>query len=164
MPQATLFVEVQGGTGIIEVVVQEDISESALHEALALAGVPGIPELLVFIDESEEPISHGHDRPAAGGVKHGARVHVTRCRHIQTAVRFLERTIERAFPPGARVRSVKKWATREFEIDNKDAAEHILQICNTKDRPATDTPLHALIQGPGCSVCFDLVPEKRVEG
>ena len=42
--------------------------------------------------------------------------------------------------------------------------EHVLQICNSKERPSSDTPLAALAHGCGCNVCFDLVPEKRVEG
>jgi hypothetical protein len=40
----------------------------------------------------------------------------------------------------------------------------VLQICNSADRPPSDTPLHQLVHGHDCSLCFDLVPEKRVEG
>jgi hypothetical protein len=49
-------------------------------------------------------------------------------------------------------------------MDPKDAAEHVLQLCNSTDRPPSDTPLHQLVHGPHCALCFDLVPEKRVEG
>jgi hypothetical protein len=163
MSQAILFVQVQGDSRVIELAVQEDLTESALHVALTGAGVPVSPGLFIFIDELDEPISHECQHPAMG-VKHGGRVHVCHCRRIKTTVRFLDQTIERAFPPGARVRSVKKWAAQEFKVDHNDAAEHVLQICNSKDRPTTDTPLHALAQGHGCAVCFDFVPEKRVEG
>lgn len=163
MPQSTLFVQVQGDSRIIEVAAAEDVTESGLHHALSGAGVPGALELFVFIDEAEEHIPREGDCPVSG-VKHGARVHVTRCCRIKTTVHFLDKTIERGFPPGARVRSVKTWAAHEFHLDHKDAAEHVLQICNSNVRPTTDTPLHTLVDGQDCAVCFDLVPEKRVEG
>jgi hypothetical protein len=49
-------------------------------------------------------------------------------------------------------------------LSPKDAAEHVLQLCNSTERPPSDTPLHQLVQGHACELCFDLVPEKRVEG
>jgi hypothetical protein len=58
---------------------------------------------------------------------------------------------------------VKAWAVREFHLDHKDAAEHVLQLCESAERPSGDTPLHTLLHG-GCALCFNLVPEKRVEG
>jgi hypothetical protein len=91
-------------------------------------------------------------------------VHVTRCHRIKTTVHFLEKTAEHEFPPGARVRAVKEWAARIFKLDPKDAAEHVLQLCNATERPPSDTPLHQLVHGLSCDLCFDLVPEKRVEG
>ena len=59
---------------------------------------------------------------------------------------------------------MKEWAARTFKMDPKDAAEHVLQICKSTERPASNTPLQQLVQGHTCAVCFDLVPEKRVEG
>lgn len=162
MSELILFVQVQGDTRIIEVTVPEKITESELHTALSRAGLSAGPELFVFIDEDEEDVCREKDRPSS--VKHGSRVHVARCRRIKTTVHFLDKTIEREFSPGARVRSVKKWATQEFHLDHKDAAEHVLQVCKSTERPASDTPLHALVQGHDCAVCFDFVPEKRVEG
>jgi hypothetical protein len=163
MAQSILFVQVQGDARIIEVATGENVTASELHGALSSAGIPVGPEFFVFIDEAEEHISIEGDRPVSGA-KHGARVHVTRCRRIKTTVHYLEKTIEREFPPGARVRSVKTWAAHEFHLDHKDAAEHVLQICNSKVRPASDTPLYILVAGHDCAICFDLVPEKRVEG
>jgi hypothetical protein len=162
MSELILFVQVQGDTRIIEVTVPENITESDLHEALSRAGLSVGPELFVFIDEEEEDVSREKNCPSS--VRHGSRVHVARCRRIKTTVHFLDKTIEREFSPGARVRSVKKWATREFHLDHKDAAEHVLQVCKSTERPASDTPLHALVKGHDCAVCFDFVPEKRVEG
>lgn len=163
MPQNILFVQIQGDTRIKEVTVPENVTQAELHTALSSAGVPVSSEFFVFLDEAEEHICH-EGNGSVPGIKHGGRVHVTRCHRTEATVHFLNQTIERKFPPGARVRTVKMWAVREFHIDHKDAAEHVLQICNSHERPASDTPLHTLIQGHDCSVCFDLVPEKRVEG
>ena len=163
MSQSILFVQIQGDPRIIEVAIADTVTEAELHNALSGAGVLAAPDLFVFVDEAEEHIRREGDRPVSGA-KHGARVHVARCRRIKTTVHFLDKTIDREFPPGARVRSVKAWAVREFHLDHKDAAEHVLQICNSNERPASDTPLHALLHGHDCAVCFDFVPEKRVEG
>lgn len=163
MPQMVFFVQVQGDPRIIEVAVAENVTEAGLHNALSAGGVPVAPEFFVFIDEAEEHIPCDGDRPVPGA-NHGTRVHVARCRRIKTTVRFVDKTIERGFPPGARVRSVKKWAAHEFHLDHKDAAEHVLQICNSTKQPTSDSPLHALTHDHACAVCFDLVPEKRVEG
>ena len=162
MPKSTLFIQVQGDARIIEVPVTENVTEAELHKALSNAGIPAAPELFVFIDEAEEPIGREGNHPVSG-IKHGARVHVARCRRIKTTVNFVERTVEREFSPGTRVRRVKAWAVDEFKLNHKDGAEHVLQICNSTERPASDTPLHALVHGQDCTVCFDLVPEKRVE-
>lgn len=163
MSQATLFVQTQGDSRIIEIIVPENVTQAELSNALLTAGVPISPELFVFIDEAEEHIDRESDSTVSG-IRHGGRVHVTHCQRIGVTVNYLNNTIERKFPPGARVRSVKRWAVREFHIDHKDAAEHVLQICNSNERPTSDTPLHALIRGHDYVVCFDLVPEKRVEG
>src|SRR6185437_1904505 len=113
-------------------------------------------------DEAEEHLQRDADRTISG-IRHGTRVHISRCRKVRVSVHYLNRTVERDFAPGVRVRSVKTWAVEEFRLDHKDAAEHVLQICEAADRPPTDTPLHVLVHG-GCSLCFDLVPEKRIEG
>ena len=163
MPQSVLFVQVHGDARIIEVLVADTVTAAELREALSHGGVPMTPELFIFVDEAEEHVDD-EGQQAVPGLKHGARVHVARCRRVKTTVHFLEKTIERSFQPGARVRTVKAWATRELHLDHKDAAEHVLQLCNSNERPATDTALHTLVRGSDCSVCFDFVPEKRIEG
>jgi len=162
MAECILFGQVQGEGRVVEVPVAENVSGAGLHGRLREVGILGAPDLLVFVDEAEEHVPGEADRPVAG-VLHGARVHVTRCHKIRVAVNYVNKTIERDFAPGARVRSVKRWAVQEFHLDHKDAAEHVLQVCGSGDRPPSDTPLHVLLHN-GCALCFDLVPEKRVEG
>lgn len=163
MPKLSLFVQIQGDNGVVEVAVDEKLTESELYKALSKAGITIGSDQFIFIDEAEEQISHEGKHPVSA-LKQGTRVHVARCRRVKTKVNYLEETIQRDFAPGTRVRTVKKWAMHEFKLDKKDVAEHVLQLCNSKERPASDTPLHALVKGADCSVCFDLVPEIRVEG
>src|SRR5260370_32508772 len=129
MSECVLFVQIEGDSRILELAAPGNITEDELHKALTDAGVPSIPELFVFIDEAEEHVRRQGNRPV--DVKHGARVHVSRCRRIQTKVNYLDKTIERDFPPGAPVRRVKPWAVPEFHLDHNDAADHALQICTS---------------------------------
>lgn len=158
-----IFIQVHGRPGILEAALAETATIAALHQALYACGVQIDAETFIFIDEAEEHV-HGLPNERVHGLKHGARIHVGRCRRIKTTVHFLDKTEEREFSPGARVRAVKAWAAHVFKMDPKDAAEHVLQLCNSTERPASDTPLHQLVQGHPCVLCFDFVPEKRVEG
>lgn len=163
MAKVIIFIQIQGRPEILESELSEAATMGELHDALDGLGVQVGPETLIFIDESEEH-QHGERHHPVGGLKHGARIHVCRCRRIKTTVHYLEKTAEHEFAPGRRVRAVKEWAVHTFRLNPKDAAEHVLQICKSTRRPASDTPLHELVEAPQCTLCFDLVPEKRVEG
>ncbi len=160
MSKLIVFVQVQGTPGLTEVELEEATREG-LDAALAVKGLRGEDGDSVFLDEDEEPLK---DEGKIEGLKAGSRVHVARCRKIKVTVHFLEKTAEKSFGPGVRVRRVKAWATRQFKLEEQDAVEHVMQLCNSTERPKTDTPLHELTDGKTCSVCFDLVPEIRVEG
>jgi len=163
MSMPIIFIQVHGRPGILEAELPETATLGDLLDALAAASVQVDAETFIFVDEAEEH-QQGERHHRLEGVKHGSRIHVTRCKRIKTTVHFLDKTAEHEFPPGARVRVVKERAVHTFKINPKDAAEHVLQICNSTKRPASDTPLHELVEGHGCAICFDLVPEKRVEG
>jgi len=163
MSTEVIFVHIGRDSRIVELPLPEHRTEAALYSALMAAGLLDEENLLVFVNEAEEEILKDREHEIQG-LKHGCRVHVSHCKRIDVTVHYLEKTAERKFAPGARVRAVKHWATHEFRIDPKDAPEHVLQICNSKERPSSDTPLSALLRDRRCSVCFDLVPEKRVEG
>jgi hypothetical protein len=162
MTKLTVFVHAHGKPGIQEVHLDDPETLHDLTKALAKAGIETGGDLLVFVDEDEE--AKQDPKSPVKGLKHGSRVHVSRCRQVKTAVHFLERTVEREFAPGTRVKTVKEWAVREFKLNPKDAGEHVLQLCKSDKQPPTDTTLAELTDGHTCSVCFNLVPEKRVEG
>lgn len=163
MSKTVIFVDVQGRDGILETELPNGFSIGELHEALNRLAVPFDDETTIFIDEAEHPVC-GEHHESIPDIKNGIRIHVCRCRKIAVTVHFLEKSAEHSFAPGTRLRAVKEWAVAKFKLDPKDAAEHVLQVCNSSDRPASDTPLHRLVDGKHCKACFDLVPEKRVEG
>jgi hypothetical protein len=94
----------------------------------------------------------------------GLRVHLHRLRGIDVAVRYAGRQVQRTFRPSATIRRVKHWAVREFKISHSDAAELMLQIAGTDQRPDADTHIGALVIYPQKSLCLDLVPSARVNG
>lgn len=160
MKTTTIFLQVQGQPGLKEINL-ETPNLGSLAKGLAEAKVASDAVDLIFLDEADDPIEGDL---AAVGVRAGTRVHITKCRKIKATVNYLDQTAARAFGPGVRVRKVKAWAVKHFKLEDHDAAEHVLQLCGTTERPKTDTPLHELTDGKTCAVCFDLVPETRVEG
>lgn len=163
MSTIAVFVQIHGKPDLHELELAEAATLGELQTALEGLGIKVDAESLVFIDEAEDHLGgHHHDR--LPDLKHGCRVHFSRCKKIETTIHYLDKTAKHAFAPGRRVRAVKAWAVDHFKLNPKDAAEHVLQLCNSTARPASDTPLHQLVHGYECAVCFDLVPEKRVEG
>ncbi|ODR99365.1 hypothetical protein AUC68_05180 [Methyloceanibacter methanicus] len=163
MSKIAAFVQVQDKPGIAEVEIEAPATFDHIRHALKGAGVEIDEETALFIDEHEEPLHHGHKEPV-GHLRPGSCIHVTHCKKVKVRVHFQDKTIDRAFPPGAKVRAVKQWAVHELKLNHTDAGEHVLQLCGSTKQPPTDTALAELTDGRNCEVCFDLVPEKRVEG
>lgn len=159
----TVFIAIQHHDRLVEVDLPDDAPIEIVHASIKEAGIEIEEDLILFHDEDDEPIDwKGPKRP--GHIKHGAKLHLTRCRKIEVTIHFLDQTECHHFAPGARVRRVKAWAVKHFKLAERDAAEHVLQLCNSTDRPPTDTPLHKLTKQGHCELCFDLVPDVRVEG
>ena len=163
MTNQAIFIQVQGKAGVTEAKLPLAAKLEDLIETLKSNGVAIEGNTFVALDE-DECFDRGDQRKPIKDLKPGTRIHVTRCRRIATTVHYLEKAAQRDFPPGTRLRTVKAWVVREFKIEPKDAGEHVLRVCNSTTTPSTDTPLHELVGPSECSVCFDLVPDKRVEG
>ena len=161
MSKIVVFLQRHGSAEAEEL---ETAAAATLAELLAASKASGVPDdVLIFIDEREEPV--GKELCIEhSGAKHGSRVHVSHCRSVEVTVHYQEKTEVHRFPPGAKVHRVKQWAVHKFKLAETDATEHVLQICGGTERPAGDTPLHTLLAHGSCALCFDLVPEKRVEG
>ena len=122
----------------------------------------GEGEFHVFVQDEDEPLRAGKPLPKP---RPGAPLclHVHRCRKIKVAAAFNGKTEEALFSPGRTVGSVKTHvAVKIFGMDRSDAAEHVLQISGTTERPDADTHVGSLARN--CAVTFDLVPLVRVEG
>lgn len=121
-------------------------------------------DFYVFAEGSDQPFAADDDLPSSEDGQ-PVRLHVHRCGRITVTVTFNGLTKEHNYGPGTPVATVKKWAAiKAFGMDPADAAEHVLQLAGTTDRPEPDTHIGALVSGPDCSLAFDLVPLKRVEG
>jgi hypothetical protein len=164
MPTLQLFLQFEGHRGI-EVVRIEDTA--TMQELLQAAVQAGLPEdrkdgASVFAHESETPLDLSSTLKDAGiGDKH--RVHVHRCKRVEVTLHFNEVTEKLHFPPSATVERVKREFVKKIHMSPVDATEHVLQLCGSTDRPEPDTHIGSLVCGC-CSLCFDLVPIKRVEG
>lgn len=164
MTDLVIFIQTHGTVDAgSEAVVPGDATVGDLHDALARLGLVIDEEMLIFVDEDETHLPRErHHRPSS--LHHGARVHVGHMREIRVAVNYLARTVERRFSPGTRVARVKAWAVAELKITPGDAAEHVLQLHESARKPSPDTPIHELVPHHDHRLCFDFVPEKRVEG
>jgi hypothetical protein len=99
------------------------------------------------------------------GARPPLRLHVTHCRHVEVSVRYNGEDARRCFPPSATIGRVHHWAARRaFHLTPRDAAEHVLQLQGSTQRPDRDVHIGTLVDGKKCAVAFDLVPRKRVEG
>lgn len=125
-------------------------------------GEPLVGELFVFVEGADHPVGPDHCFKPHNDGPH--RIHVHRCREVAVTVNFNGKSEPGTFAPAKTVASVKKWAVQQFHMDPRDAAEHVLQIAGTTDRPEPDTHIGSLVHNGKCSITFDLVPLKRVEG
>lgn len=117
----------------------------------------------VFIEDEDAAVELDVALEDAG-IKHRGHAHVHRCQHLEVSVNFNGRTVSDSFPPSATVGRVKKWATRELGMTEKDAAEHVLEVSGTKVALDDDTHIGTLVHYPACQVVLDLRPKVRVEG
>jgi hypothetical protein len=159
-----LFLQFQGDRRIELIQVDEN---APVRDIIAAAIRAGFPE-----DGSNDAVVFGHDRDepydlmatlTTAGIRHKDRVHVHRCRKIEVTVQFNDRIEKHPYPPAATVEQVKRDAVKKFQMSAVDATEHVLQICGTTDRPEPDVHIGALVSG-NCTLCFNLVPIKRIEG
>lgn len=140
--------------------LEHDVGSVGMREAL-LAILPQTPDaLLWYIEDSDDE----HAIENLTEIPHGLRVHLHRLKGIDVVVRYAGRDMHRTFRPSATIMRVKRWATQEFGIAPSDAAELMLQISGTEQRPDPDTHIGALVKFPNKSLCLDLVPSTRVNG
>lgn len=165
MEKIDIFLQGDGITRITTITVNSDglvrdVVTAAKAQGLKL---PESQELQVWVENSDEPLDIDGTLEKAGIKKH-SRLHIHRCRRIKVTVNYQNKTETHPFAPSATIGVVKKWADKKFGLNDVDATEHALQICNSVERPSVDVHLGSLASAPDCAICFDLVPKQRVEG
>lgn len=164
-----LFVQSEGAR---EIRVVELPATATVRELVELAHADGVarPD---HVDGHAAVYVEGRDTPlpldatlAAAGLGNDSSVHVSRCTTVRVSVHYNGGEVARAFGPGEPMHRVKAWAVGDqgFKLTAVDAAEHVLQLSGTTDRPDDDVHIGALVGATGCTVAFDLVPKVRVEG
>jgi hypothetical protein len=119
----------------------------------------------VYSEDAEAPLSEDATLEAAG-LGNLSSVHLSRCKSAQVTVHYNGQSHSEMFGPGVPMHRVKRWAVgkKAFDLAAVDAAEHVLQITGTSDRPDEDVHIGSLVGSTGCTVEFDLVAKVRVEG
>lgn len=158
-----VFYQREGGGDIDFLEIDSALSIAKLKAAIG-AKHGEEPEALVFPEDADEAISEDATIDSIAGPR-GVKVHIHRCRRVNVVVHFADRTLERAFAPGATIARIKRWAAEdELKMSPEEASEHVLQLTGSTTRPRPNTHVGTLAQCPTCSVSFDLVPDQRVNG
>jgi hypothetical protein len=160
-----LFVQ---GEGIRDIALIRVSQSGTVRDIVSAArGVGLTTDEGVELSLEDEDSAIGLDVPiAATSIKNRSRIHVHRCRKVAVSVSFNGSQKEETFPPAATVKRVKRWAVSKkgFNLSDVDAAEHVLQLAGSSERPDEDIHIGTLVAHPRCSVSFDLVPKVRIEG
>jgi hypothetical protein len=156
----TVFVQGELLNDVCAVEVEHDAGGVGLrHKVMSL--IPAGEEAVHAYLEDED------DEAAVdklGEIPEGLRVHLHRLKGIDVMVRYAGRDVRRTFRPSSTVARVKRWATQELGISPSDAAELMLQVTGTDNRPDPDTHIGSLVKAPVKQLSFDMVPSPRVNG
>jgi hypothetical protein len=119
----------------------------------------------VYIEDADHALSLD-DTLEAAGLGNQSSVHVSHCSRIAVTVHYNGKERAESFAPGVPMHRVKQWAVgkQAFDLAAIDAAEHVLQLTDSQERPDEDIHIGSVAAASGCVVEFDLVPKVRVEG
>ncbi len=157
-----VFVQSEALDDINVLEIEDSFNHKALQEACKaiLPAVVNKEEFHLTLEDDDDENSLENIRQ----IPEGTALHLHRLKNITVEVRYAGRDVNRTFRPSATIGRIKKWAAKELGIAPSDAAELMLQISGTNNRPDNDIHLGALVKAPAKSICFDLVPSPRVNG
>ncbi len=113
--------------------------------------------------DEHEPLPPGLTMTAAGVMRHG-HVHCHHCKRVQVSVNYQSKTKERLFAPHARIRRIRRWAQKEFELTGPAAGDFVLQPCGSDVDAGLQQHVAEFVRDQTCSVCFDLSKEVTPQG
>lgn len=156
------------GVGVHDITLLRIPQSGRVADILAAGRAAGLAvpdDVSVYIEDEDVALSL-ESLLSTTAIRHRCRVHVSRCRRVDVSVTFNGRQISEAFPPAATMKRVKRWAvgSKGFNMSEVDAAEHVLQLSGSSERPDEDIHIGTLVTSGQCVVSFDLVPKVRVEG
>ena len=126
-------------------------------------GGPADGEVLVFIEEQDEPLGHGQTL-AECEIRHKHHVHVHRCKAVKVGV-FYNSERHEVFAPSAKVRRVLKWAIHAFKLTPAEAADKVLVLkSNPSDELDPDAHIGSYAKPHHCAVELCLVAPVEVNG
>jgi len=155
------------GAGISDIKVVDLPAGATTDDVITAAKANGLTsnaDIQVWLEGRDEALAHG--KLSELGVAERARLQVHTCLKIDVTVNFGANHPSKEFPPVTTVEKVKEWAVKQKDINmsDADAADHVLQVCDTTNRPDVDSHIGSLTQPGSCAICFDLVAKERIEG
>ncbi len=158
------------GEGIAKIALVKVDPKDTVADLVKVAREHGLSapedaEIFVFVENTDVPLELDAKIDEVGLVPR-IRVHIHRCKGVEVTVNYNHRQEKGFFPPSATVDWVKEWSVGkdQFDMSPVDATEHVLQVCNSSDRPDGDVHIGTLVKFSAETLCFDLVPKQRVEG
>lgn len=158
----TVFYQLEGSREIHSLEAKDDESIILIIER-AVGGHLKVEEVAIFEEGCETQLTEELLKALLSSKKH-PRFHFHRCRRVDASVTYNGRTLTHNVSPSTTLALVKDWADKAFHIDPVHAAEHVLQLHGTIDRPMGTTHIGSLTTGHVCAVMFDLVPNERIQG
>lgn len=149
--------------------------DETLESILRREGITFDDDVLVFVSNAEvdaepddavgepEPLPLGCTLVAAG-LKQHAHVHCHRCKRVQVSVNYQSKTKDRAFAPSARIRRVRRWAQKAFDLTGPAAGDYVLQPCGSDVDAGLQQYVAEFVPDHTCSACFDLSKEITPQG
>lgn len=164
MKEIELFLQMEGSRSIEIIRVDPTAKAAAIVTTAIELGLAkqDAESVLLFAQEGDEPLQLDQTI-SEQGVCDKHCIHLHRCRRIKVTLQYNEIVETLRFPPSATVARIKKRFVRKIDMCSIDATEHVLQLQGCTDRPEPDVQVGSLASHC-CTVGFNLVPIKRVEG
>lgn len=135
----------------------------AAQKAGILPAETNLKDVIVFLVEEDEPLSH--DKPVKHPEKKRHRIHFHRCRSIEVTVMFNMVKHTRSFAPSTPVLKVLQWALREFKLTGADAQNKELRVGGASGQAMLENaPIGSYSQDRKCELLAYLADIVQVQG